>query len=375
MSDKLFLCNRCIKDSKLKLYFKSQTLQKKRCSFCRIKNKKCLDITSDLNFYNFFTSLIRYHYTEDKYNRHWGGDDVDKLFLEENDILNYNNMKDYKNFIYVIEDLCCVLNDYYGKNLGKAELYYGHIDGIRGCYFESISETSSTYLKAIETKLLKENYFLYEDEVKNKLAKYKHNFENVLLKSTSFYRARVGYKKKKVVNNFWDYSVKYTPYKKDKIGAPETKLVKGGRLNRLGVSFLYLATNIETAINEVRPDPGHKVSIGKFKSVKDLRIVDFDKAFINMSDTEKSLNDFQLLNHIDQLFSRPITQDERHKYIITQFFSDIFRKLGFDGVMFTSSVGSGKNLLIFNPKNFIYVGSKENKVYDILKLRYFSKAF
>ena len=166
-----------------------------------------------------------------------------------------------------------------------------------------------------------------------------------------------------------------TPYKKDKIGAPETKLVKGGRLNRLGVSFLYLATNIETAINEVRPDPGHKVSIGKFKSVKDLRIVDFDKAFINMSDTEKSLNDFQLLNHIDQLFSRPITQDERHKYIITQFFSDIFRKLGFDGVMFTSSVGSGKNLLIFNPKNFIYVGSKENKVYDILKLRYFSKAF
>lgn len=366
----MYLCSKCVKDTKLKLYFKSQPLVKEKCTFCKKKNIICLKISDNLNFSNFFTALIRYHYSEDYYNRHWGGNYLYKLFMQDNDILNYHNMEFTKKIDFIIDELCCIIQDKYFPSGDGVYLYYGHIEGIRGCYFESVKHTTNSYLKHIGTKLLEKNYFLYEKEVQKKILAYKKYFKNSLTKSSSFYRARIGYEKKEVSKDLWNHQVKYTPYSNERISAPDTKLVNGGRLNRQGVSFLYLATNIETAINEVRPDPGHKVSIGKFQSTKKLKIVDFDKAFINLSDNEELLDKFKFLNHIDQLFSRRITQDERHKYIITQFFAEIFRKLGFDGIKFTSSLGSGKNLLIFNPKDFKYVDSKKNKVYDILKLKY-----
>lgn len=375
MIENLFLCNRCIKDTKLMLYFSTQPQMKEKCSFCNEIDQTCLDVSyNNSSFNNFLTALIRYYYSEDLYNRHWGGENIESFFLEENDIFNYDMMKDNKEIDYVIEALGCMLGEHYMYDKDGVCLYYGDVDGTRGCYFESIKDTYNHYLRKVESKLLKENYFLFEGDVKDKLTNYKKDFKDVLLKSSTFFRARIGYETKVKVDAFLQPCINYIPYSKDQISAPATKLVTAGRLNRQGVSFLYLATNIDTAINEVRPDPGHKVSIGKFNAIKDLSIVDFDRAFINMSDTEKSLKNFEFLNHIDQLFSRPITQDERHKYIITQFFADIFRKLGFDGVKFTSSVGSGKNLLIFNPKDFEYIDSEENKVYNVLKLRYTTKA-
>jgi hypothetical protein len=103
--------------------------------------------------------------------------------------------------------------------------------------------------------------------------------------------------------------------------------------------------------------------------LRDLKIVDFDMSFIKLSSTEESLNNFTYLNHIDQLLSRPITPEERDLYIITQFFADIFRKLKFDGILFSSSIGSGQNLLIFDPSNFEY-NEEDSSVYEINRLRY-----
>lgn len=368
----LYLCKKCVEDSKLKTFFQIQNLEKKRCSFCNKRSQECVDIFKNDEFYDLISAVVRYHYSEDRYNSHWGGDDINYLFDSNNFILNYNNMNDNNYIELAIDELSLRILD----NSHGVWVFCGHSDGGRGCYFTPIKEQQSSRIKHLESILLKENYFLHENSIKDIFLKYGDQLKSTLEINSIFYRARIGYKQSiKIDNGVWQKEeCRYIPYKRDGISAPSTSIVSGGRLNRHGVSFLYLATNISTSINEVRPDPGHYVSVGKFKSTKSLNIIDFDRIFINLSTSESDLDKYTLLNHIDQLFSRPITKDERHLYIITQFFSDIFRKIGFDAVKFTSSVGNGQNLLVFNPKDFKYIRSNENKVYKIKNIKYSTSA-
>ncbi|WP_164112000.1 MULTISPECIES: RES family NAD+ phosphorylase [Sphingobacterium] len=59
--------------------------------------------------------------------------------------------------------------------------------------------------------------------------------------------------------------IKYTPYTSSEISSPPSYLARKGRMNREGFSFLYLAEDIETAINEIRPNPGDIISVGGFR--------------------------------------------------------------------------------------------------------------
>ena len=367
----LCICKNCINDSKLELYFDRSKTHNEECSFC-LATSKCLNIIDNDEFYSLLTALFRYHYAEHDYNTHWGGERIEFRLLNDELILNNSNMHPNDALEYAIEALCCNLEDYYTKIYGSdvTHLYAGHNDSIRECYFEALKDSRDKYLSSIESKILKENYFTFEEEVQSKIRKKIKYLSDTIEVNSIFYRARIGYEKTSSSQDFMDNKICYQAYKFDKISAPPTKLANAGRLNREGVSFLYLATDIDTAISEVRPDPGHKVSIGKFKATKKIKIANFDKAFLDAYLIENTFESLSFLNHIDQLFSHPITKDERHQYMITQFFADIFRKIGFDGIMFSSSISHGRNLLIFDPKNFAFVDSDESIVYYVTRLNY-----
>lgn len=154
------------------------------------------------------------------------------------------------------------------------------------------------------------------------------------------------------------------------IGAPPPLKATAGRMNRDGVSFLYLASEQNTAVAEVRPHPGQIVSIGKFTTNCELIIADFNAIeiydyFLN----DKLLDAFSLLKSIDVSFSMPIPPDQRHNYSLTQFLSDLLRTLNFDGIAYRSSIGSGFNVTIFDPEKFQYVPGSEGVV-KIEKLNY-----
>lgn len=53
----------------------------------------------------------------------------------------------------------------------------------------------------------------------------------------------------------------------------------------------------------------------------------------------------------------------------TQFVTEIFRTLGFDGIFFKSSVDNGKNLVVFDPSSFVWI-ENSGEVYEINKLSY-----
>jgi hypothetical protein len=54
---------------------------------------------------------------------------------------------------------------------------------------------------------------------------------------------------------------------------------------------------------------------------------------------------------------------------MTQFITDMFRKQGFDGLCYKSSVGSGKNVVVFDPNNFEWRPDSGN-VFSISNVAY-----
>ena len=56
---------------------------------------------------------------------------------------------------------------------------------------------------------------------------------------------------------------------------PRRDRAREGRANPQGIPYLYLSTRKETALSEVRPWLRSLISIGQFKIVRQLTIVDF----------------------------------------------------------------------------------------------------
>lgn len=156
-----------------------------------------------------------------------------------------------------------------------------------------------------------------------------------------FYRARVHDERLEISN----------------MRAPPAKIVTAGRANPIGISYLYLAENEETCIAEVRPSNGCMVSVATFKLIENLRFLDLTEPRKRASFlTQESENLIDSLIHIDLLeifaaeLSKPVLPNRSHlDYIPTQFLCEYFKAVcNFNGLIFNSSFGRGKNIVLFD---------------------------
>lgn len=159
------------------------------------------------------------------------------------------------------------------------------------------------------------------------------------------------------------------PYTGSEICALPPPKASAGRMNRQGVSVLYLAQDKETAICEIRPDPSDLVSSGGFKAKRRLRIANFDRDIANFSNSDERLDLFAYIFHLNRLMSTPVIRDEKHRYSVTQILSEVLISSGFDAVTFQSSVADGRNLCAFNPADFEFVDGF-SEVTEIREVRY-----
>lgn len=150
--------------------------------------------------------------------------------------------------------------------------------------------------------------------------------------------------------------------KKDDIWAPPYGLASAGRVNAAGISRLYLANDEETAICEIRPGIFDYVSVGKFKLLKDIKIVDF--SMINeispffdffLDDTELSTLDYavniETLEKISEEIAKPMrVSDSKVDYVPVQYLADYILSLNeYDGISFKSTINKkGVNILLFD---------------------------
>ena len=144
------------------------------------------------------------------------------------------------------------------------------------------------------------------------------------------------------------------------MGSPPAPVVGPGRANPAGIPYLYLASDVETAVSEVRPSVADVVCLAKFRAVDQIKLVD-------LVDPGSSISPFQVdadslhrvrgsmgfLNALGAELSTPtpphrVTSD----YLATQYLCELIKMLGYHGVKYRSSLGSGFNIAVFDPHLF-----------------------
>lgn len=129
-----------------------------------------------------------------------------------------------------------------------------------------------------------------------------------------------------------------------------------GRANPKGIPYLYVATDEETAIAEVRPWVGAQVSVALLRTGRELRIVNCARQaqseitlYFGSEPPAYEREDAVWID-IDRAFSEPVTRDEDvATYAPTQIIAEWFRRNGFDGVKYRSALGQGQNIAVFDP--------------------------
>lgn len=190
----------------------------------------------------------------------------------------------------------------------------------------------------------KNRYALPEQlkEFVDKVGKYaatKH--KTTVSRTTRLYRARIN--EDQLLNK---------PMKPTKMGAPPVSKANSGRTNPEGIPYLYTATDRHTAVAEVRPWEGAKVTVASIKLNRDITIVDAAARFDSEKTEENSVGAEITWNDlVSYAFTVPYEPGRSVWYLPTQFLAEHFKASGFDGISYRSGLSdSGDNLALFDPK-------------------------
>ncbi len=143
----------------------------------------------------------------------------------------------------------------------------------------------------------------------------------------------------------------------DKMKGPPSGRATAGRVNPFGISCLYVASTLKTAIAELRPHKSEQLTVAELVTSKERKIVLIDlrnprkvfSPFKNAEMLERRFADLGLLVRLSQDLSKPIFQHEAEiEYLPTQFLCEYIKSIGFDGVIYNSALGDGHNYVFFD---------------------------
>lgn len=166
------------------------------------------------------------------------------------------------------------------------------------------------------------------------------------------------------------------PHPPDMMGKPPQGVSTHGRANPAGIPYLYLASDVSTAIAEMRPHPGEHVCVAAFKVISKPKTVDLRNPRKTISpfslsderefDVAQLRSEVSFLCQLGEELTRPVLPREAHlEYLPSQYLCEFIKHCGFDGVMYRSSVGGGVNFALFADA-FTGVGAVE--VYTVTRV-------
>lgn len=346
-----FICRNCLKENHLKAYCRKKGDIRSSCIIC--KNEEIgikIDNSNKKEISNLFKSCLRFNYSEIEYNPALDNSYLNAFFQSENKLLNhqFKNPEEFNELISLLfraeeEDI----KIFYGKFPHNGEEYVGQ-------FFHPLKNESSEIWISLKRRLKKENYYAIKPDLIIPLRKIVDKTKIKINKDRVFFRARIGNDKLK--ESEYSYSEKPIPFQGSKISAPPPLNSTAGRLNREGVSYLYLSSRLDTAISEIRPNPGDIVSVGKFSLLKSINLIDLRKVnLLKFINSQEEIELFSFALQLSKEFMKPKTDTNTYQYLITQFVAESFREIGQDGIIFNSAVSNGFNITVFNPNLFEFV--------------------
>jgi RES domain-containing protein len=142
------------------------------------------------------------------------------------------------------------------------------------------------------------------------------------------------------------------PFSKERM-KPLSDRAHEGRLNPKGIPCLYLATSREIAMSETRPAPSTDISVGRFTTSKELKVVDCSRKhgnLVGIFEPDVGKTDETVWATIDKAFSEPvIRREDRADYAATQIIGELLKLNSYDGVAYGSQfAGDGFNIALFD---------------------------
>lgn len=147
-------------------------------------------------------------------------------------------------------------------------------------------------------------------------------------------------------------------YTADQMGAPPRNLASHGRANPSGIPYLYLGSAPDTAIAEIRPHTGETASVAKFTLEGTITAVDLRSPrelvspFVlgDASEVGRMRADVPFLERLGSELTRPVLpRSAAIDYLPSQYLCEFIKKIGYNGVLYRSSVSDGINLALFDP--------------------------
>jgi len=188
-----------------------------------------------------------------------------------------------------------------------------------------------------------------------------HDRDRHLPPGRIFFRAQVGIDWREVLDEGGE------AISEDPVGfgthrmSPRRNQATEGRANAAGVSVLYLASEAETAVSEVRPWIGSALSVAQFRIKRSLKVLDLSvrhgqlavpnlKYLLGEEIPNAAVKEDAIWIEIDNAFSRPVSRsDDGGDYAPTQILAELFRDIGYDAIVYRSQFGElGFNLVLFD---------------------------
>ena len=168
-------------------------------------------------------------------------------------------------------------------------------------------------------------------------------------------------------------------FTKENMGAPPIERRCEGRINPSGISVLYLSSDYETILNEVRATIFDYVTIGEFKPKRDIKVVNLSgiseiSPFLYQGELEKYAANRKVFQEIAKELAKPLRRsDSPLEYLPTQYIAEFIKSQGYDGVEYASTLKKGGyNLAIFDENLFECIGTKAVEInsvnYDFSRL-------
>lgn len=143
------------------------------------------------------------------------------------------------------------------------------------------------------------------------------------------------------------------------MGAPPAHLRKAGRVNPEGIGVLYLTSDEQTALSEVRAGTFDYVTIGTFQLKKEIRVVNISELnkispVLYSSNIESLSANTKIFRDIANEIAKPLRRnDSALAYLPTQFITEFIKSNGYAGVAYTSTMGTeGINVAVFDESLF-----------------------
>ncbi len=361
----MICCENCFKDTEIKAVIKSLN-QKGNCAVCLKRNVFVYDISQNNILTDMFNEFLEIYSKKDDLVNF----PKEKLTMLKDDLHDrWNIFSLDKEKIYIlIKEICKE------KYIDDSDIFDSTV-GIRElCDQDYISQNSL---------MKKHNWSEFVEAIKNdnrfhtshlNLETFKEYCEATVYsysESITLYRARI-------CNGNNEFN-------KSQMGAPPVGIASGGRINPVGISYLYLCSDPKTAVREIRAGIHEKVTVASFKfdarSNSSLKIVDLSlltkiSPFIAGSQNPNFYTSYAIdikhLQEIHESIAKPMgKQDREIEYLPTQYLCDFIKSCGYDGVKYSSTMDAGHyNIAIFDPTLF---KCKKVKSFEIKKLDYTSE--